>query len=471
MSTSTDSLLAFRQAIQSQNEPILLSSPLTSTPADSLSQATHIHIPPTENFPKSTPTRWRKGSSSTSTSNITLNDLYTLEAIYLAYKLKSLPAPEYAKQAREAGLGIGMVSVTERKVVVDWLEGISESSERLVDSEKVSAAVKTAESSALGSTTPPSTPPPTVTHPHGSPSKSAPHGSPSSKAYANGGSPIKRKYIPDTTDVESVKKIRAQEIELWDRNSVLRGTKKNVRDFSSVRTQLGEKLKKIKESAGKAAPAPSSTVMPGMDSKMMSQKKRPNWPIIMISSSPTALITMYNVKKFLQESTFEPTESARGHAQTEGNLRPDDVVIIDRRLTHIEPSGKETIFQQRRVCPLNSPKLANASFFRYVIIDSQDALTKFGPDAWDRVVCVMTTGQAWQFRPYKWSEPKVLFHHVKGIYVSWANDPPNTKIKDWNVTELKIDQQRRHIDKSVVAHFWRILDDWMTANKPSLMKS
>lgn len=29
----------------------------------------------------------------------------------------------------------------------------------------------------------------------------------------------------------------------------------------------------------------------------------------------------------------------------------------------------------------------------------------------DRVVCVMTTGQEWQFRPYKWPEPKELFHH------------------------------------------------------------
>jgi parafibromin len=29
----------------------------------------------------------------------------------------------------------------------------------------------------------------------------------------------------------------------------------------------------------------------------------------------------------------------------------------------------------------------------------------------DRVVCVLTTGQEWQFRPYKWSEPKELFHH------------------------------------------------------------
>jgi parafibromin len=67
----------------------------------------------------------------------------------------------------------------------------------------------------------------------------------------------------------------------------------------------------------------------------------------------------------------------------------------------------------------------------------------------------MTTGQAWQFRPYKWNEPRQLFHHgtfstawrfiyvdffliVKGIYVTWSNDPPNPKIKDWNVTELKV---------------------------------
>jgi len=27
---------------------------------------------------------------------------------------------------------------------------------------------------------------------------------------------------------------------------------------------------------------------------------------------------------------------------------------------------------------------------------------------------------------------------VKGIYVTWAHDPQNTKIKDWNVTELKV---------------------------------
>ena len=48
---------------------------------------------------------------------------------------------------------------------------------------------------------------------------------------------------------------------------------------------------------------------------------------------------------------------------------------------------------------------------RYFVVDSTEALSKFGQDAWDRVICVMTTGQAWQFKPYKWNDPKILFHH------------------------------------------------------------
>jgi parafibromin len=113
------------------------------------------------------------------------------------------------------------------------------------------------------------------------------------------------------------------------------------------------------------------------------------------------------------------------------------MIPIYRKRTSIDSSGKEHETQAR-----------------YFVVDSVEALGKFGPDAWDRVVCVMTTGQAWQFRPYKWNEPIQLFHHgaytgivliqasrgcvVKGIYISWSNEPPNTKIKDWNVTELKV---------------------------------
>ena len=93
-------------------------------------------------------------------------------------------------------------------------------------------------------------------------------------------------------------------------------------------------------------------------------------------------------------SRFESPADARTNASAEGITRPEDVVPIYRKRTHIDPSGQERETQAK-----------------YFVVDGVEALAKFGNDAWDRVVCVLTTGQAWQFKPYKWNDPKILFHH------------------------------------------------------------
>lgn len=49
-------------------------------------------------------------------------DFFSLGAVYLAWLLRDASGAEYMKQARENGLAVGFVSVTERKSVVDWLE-------------------------------------------------------------------------------------------------------------------------------------------------------------------------------------------------------------------------------------------------------------------------------------------------------------------------------------------------------------
>jgi len=41
--------------------------------------------------------------------------------------------------------------------------------------------------------------------------------------------PLKRRYVADSHDVEVAKKIKQNEVELRDRNTVLRETKANVR--------------------------------------------------------------------------------------------------------------------------------------------------------------------------------------------------------------------------------------------------
>lgn len=91
----------------------------------------------------------------------------------------------------------------------------------------------------------------------------------------------------------------------------------------------------------------------------------------MISSSPTALITLSNVKKFLEESTFEPPEVARAAAAAQGITKPEDVIAVYRKRTHIAPGGKEV-----------------ETRMRYFVVDSVEALSKFGGDPWC-VVCVL----------------------------------------------------------------------------------
>lgn len=58
---------------------------------------------------------------------------------------------------------------------------------------------------------------------------------------------------------------------------------------------------------------------------------------------------------------------------------------------------------------------------------------------------------------------------VKGIYLKLTNDPPNPKIANWNVTELRIDPVKRHIDKSAVNDFWRIVEAWTGTHKQGIV--
>ncbi|KAF8135724.1 RNA pol II accessory factor, Cdc73 family-domain-containing protein [Boletus edulis] len=446
MDSTSDPLLALRHAIKSKTPISYLTH---GQPASTLLAATHLSFSPALTLPKSSPTRYTKpGVSNTSSAP----DIYTLEAVYLAWLLRDAPGAEYMRQARESGLTVGFVSVTERKSIVEWLEG------KVADLERIKPL-------ASESTTPPGTPPRRAGATAAAPSTTPKHLSHSHTTDPT--SPSKRRYVADAQDMEVVKRIKQNEVELRDRNTVLRGAKPN--NFSALHASFAERLKKLRDVKPGSTPAPAPSTGPPMQAR----KAKNMFPIIMISSSPTALITMYNVKRFLQEAVFEPSSTARERAAAAGNPRAEDLLPIDRRRD--ATTASTAALSSSTLAPSTSSAASHGAgtgtVQRYFIVDSTDALQKFGADAWERVVCVMTTGQAWQFRPYKWNEPRTLFHHVKGVYFTWANDPPNSKIKDWNVTELKIDPHRRHVDKSVVAHFWKIIDDWTLTNKPWLLKS
>lgn len=118
-SDTEDALLALRNAIKSQST---ISYTANEEPTPSFAAATHLVLS-SNTLPKSTPTRFRKPGVSGPDPVTSPGDFFTLDAVYVTWLLKDASVTEYMKQARDNGLTGGLVSVTERKSVVDWLEG------------------------------------------------------------------------------------------------------------------------------------------------------------------------------------------------------------------------------------------------------------------------------------------------------------------------------------------------------------
>ncbi|KZT54345.1 CDC73-domain-containing protein [Calocera cornea HHB12733] len=432
-----DPLLLLRASLQSPTPPLLLLSPdpAPSNAAPSLAIATHLLLPPSPAaLPKSAPTRLlRPGHALTEGETPPDPDkdpgkFHTLDAVYYLWLARADGPGDYFRKARDAALASPAVSLVDRRAVLAWLLDPSAPAPPtlvpLPSPEQAPGEQHSYIAPPDGPTTPPGSPP------HGYTERLRLSGA-------------KRRYVPDEADREWVKRLKAEEVVLRDRNSVLRGLKLN--NYSELRTSIQRRLKLAKERC--AVLCRLSLYRP-----LTAPCAENQHPIIMISSSPTSLITMHNVKLFLETATFTPSQQARDAALAQGITKAEDVIPVYRKRVVTLPSGE---VQER--------------LGKYFVVDGVEALGKFGfggdPD---RVVCVLTTGQSWQFKPYKWPDPKALFHNVKGVYVQWAHDPSNNAIKDWNVSVLKVDQSRRHVDKSVVAQFWKELDAWVGLHKPWL---
>ena len=131
--SSSDALAALRSAAASK----FFIAPVDSADAlaPSLLLATHLRLSPTLVLPKSTPTRLRRPASASANASAGASAaapsdplaepdaFFSLAAVYLAWSLRDASSAEYMKHARESGLAVGFVGLTERKGVVEWLSG------------------------------------------------------------------------------------------------------------------------------------------------------------------------------------------------------------------------------------------------------------------------------------------------------------------------------------------------------------
>jgi parafibromin len=104
---------------------------------------------------------------------------------------------------------------------------------------------------------------------------------------------------------------------------------------------------------------------------------------------------------------------------------------------------------------------------RFIIVDTPE---QFKPEYWSRVVAVFTTGQAWQFKSYKWQQPQDLFRHTLGVYVGFRGDQMPETIRGWGrgVLTTQVDKysagasaSSRFRDREVVENIWKAIEENM----------
>lgn len=196
------------------------------------------------------------------------------------------------------------------------------------------------------------------------------------------------------------------EVESVDHNAILRGTK-NI-EFSYLIKDTKLLINQLKK-----------------NKPIAKQSRHLKSPIILLSPSTSALITLNNIKIFLEESRY-----------VESQLLPrpsNGVVTVNHKSDKV-----------------------HASAHTITIVDNVEFFTK--PEYWDRVVAIFTTGQSWQFNKYKYSNPEMLFQKYWGVYVCYQSDVVPKVIQDWNTHVLRIDRDKRFRDNMIVNEFWGDLE-------------
>lgn len=170
--------------------------------------------------------------------------------------------------------------------------------------------------------------------------------------------------------------------------------------------------------------------------------------IIILPNASSSLITMHNGPRLLQEMYYVTPNEARQAMRESGRSKPSMVTI-----TRQTPQGPR----------------------RYHVLDSVD---KLKPGDWSKVVAVFTDGQDWQFTGWRWGRssdrpditPVEVFDRTQGFCLYYDDESVPPSIKRWKVTPLGVSKSQRHLDKGLVARFWRIVDEFVAVKKPFLLR-
>ncbi|AEE76656.1 Protein CDC73 [Arabidopsis thaliana] len=163
-------------------------------------------------------------------------------------------------------------------------------------------------------------------------------------------------------------------------------------------------------------------------------------PIILVPSAFQTLITIYNVKEFLEDGVYIPNDVK---AKEMKGLKPDCITV-----------QKKFSRDRERVVTA------------YEVRDKPSALK---PDDWDRVVAVFVLGKDWQFKDWPFKDHVEIFNKIIGFFLRFEDDSIESAktVKQWNVKIISISKNKRHQDRAAALEVWEKLEEFVRSRSHS----
>ncbi|WRX21702.1 Cell division control protein 73 [Theobroma cacao] len=184
--------------------------------------------------------------------------------------------------------------------------------------------------------------------------------------------------------------------------------------------------------------------MVGYDSKpkmhLKGSKIGEGVPIILVPSAFQTLITIYNVKEFLEDGVFVPT---------------------DVKVKQMKGARPECVTVQKKFSR-DRDRVVTA----YEVRDKPSALK---PEDWDRVVAVFVLGKEWQFKDWPFKDHVEIFNKIIGFFMRFEDDSVESAkiVKQWNVKIISISKNKRHQDRAAALEVWDRLEEFVRSRSHS----
>lgn len=387
---------------------------------------------------------------------------YTIESIWFLVQRLDLPHGNYIIKAKQAG--VPTVERADRKELLSYMKGEISTAKNIDQSVYVASVQPTEElRAALQEEVAAAAPPAKRARVEdGVSSTDAADASAPPAAMEMGA--VQKVTISAADLKERTKKILSREVTYEDRHTMLRGSK----PFTTVLEYISSKKKDPKSRSGdpkgqtsarptkekydrydqpaaraqgaefgindgggvdeRASDPKKARSTPKAKSTDPSKKKKhlKQVPIIIVPSGMRDMLTLHNVRDFLEKGQFIDTSAN----QTE---KPSSVMIEKKRAAGIVP---------------------------YKVIDNVNGMTR---EQWDRVIAVFVSGPEWQFKRWPMFQENGtagVFTRVRGFYLHMEGAKEHANIRKWDVTTLTISESKRHMDMTSQLRFWQVLDNF-----------